>query len=101
MAFFSNVYTVFIQVMVLAVMVAVGFFGDRFGYFTEHAARLCNNLLFYVITPCVIVNSFLNVEYTRQSAGGFLRRLRALWCFMHWRQFLVFFYSEVVIGIKM
>ncbi|MBP3481565.1 MAG: AEC family transporter [Clostridia bacterium] len=71
MAFFGNVYTVFIQVMVLAVMVAVGFFGDRFGYFTEHAARLCNNLLFYVITPCVIVNSFLSVEYTRQSAGGF------------------------------
>lgn len=71
MAFLNNVYTVFEQVMVLAVIVAVGFFGDRFGYFTERAARLCNNLLFYVITPCVIVNSFLSVEYTRQSAGGF------------------------------
>lgn len=71
MVFLSNVYTVFMQVIVLAVIVCVGFFGDRFGYFTEHAARLCNNLLFYVVTPCVIVNSFLNVEYTKESAGGF------------------------------
>lgn len=71
MAFLNNVYTVFEQVIILAVMVAVGFCGDRFGYFTERAARLCNNLLFYVITPCVIVNSFLSVEYTKSSAGGF------------------------------
>ena len=71
MAFFNNVCTVFLQVMILAVMIAVGFFGDRLGYFTEHAARLCNNLLFYIITPCVIINSFLKVEYTRNSAGGF------------------------------
>ena len=73
MEFLGNAYTVFVQVMILAVIMAVGFFGDRFGYFTEHAARLCNDLLFYVITPCVIVNSFLNVEYTKESAGGFFK----------------------------
>lgn len=75
MEFLSNVYTVFMQVVMLALLVTVGFCGDRFGYFTEKAARLCNDLLFYVITPCVIVNSFLKVEYTRESAGGFFSAL--------------------------
>lgn len=69
--FFQNALTIFIQVMILAVIVAVGFFGDRFGFFTESTARACNNLLFYVVTPCVIVNSFLNIEFTKESAGGF------------------------------
>lgn len=71
MAFFGNVYTVFIQVMVLAVMVAVGFFGDRFGYFTEHAARLCNNLLFYVITPVRYCKFVSQCRIYAAECGGF------------------------------
>ena len=71
MSFLTNLFTVFMQVLTLAVMIGVGFAGEKVGFFTEKAARLCNNLLFYVITPCVIVNSFLNVEYTPQNASGF------------------------------
>lgn len=72
MTFLTNMYTVFIQVVILAIMIVVGFCGDKFGYFTEQAARLSNNLLFYIVTPCVIVNSFLNVEFNMQNAKGLL-----------------------------
>lgn len=65
-------YTVFIQAVILAIMIIVGFCGDKFGYFTENAARMANNLLFYIVTPCVIVNSFLNVEFNSQNAKGLL-----------------------------
>lgn len=71
MIFLQNMYTVLVQVLILAVLVTVGFFGDRLGFFTEKAARLSNNLLFYVITPCVIVNSFLSIEYSKQNASSF------------------------------
>lgn len=71
MIFFQNMYTIFVQVMILAVLVMVGFLGDKLGYFTEKAARLANDLLFYVITPCVIVGSFLNIEYTKENAVDF------------------------------
>ncbi|MBQ9506267.1 MAG: AEC family transporter, partial [Clostridia bacterium] len=38
----------------------------------EKTARACNNLLFYVITPCVIVNSFMTTEFSAQTAKGLL-----------------------------
>lgn len=72
MLFLTNVYTVFIQVLILAVLVAVGFSGDRLGFFTEQAARLVNNLLFYIITPAIIINSFVNVKFTKDSALDFV-----------------------------
>lgn len=71
MSFLSNMYTVFIQVLTLAVMIAVGFAGHKLSVFTETAARMCNNLLFYIITPCVIIGSFMNVDFTPRNAGGF------------------------------
>ncbi len=75
MIFFQNMYTIFVQVIILAILVTVGFFGDRFGYFTEKAARLANDLLFYVVTPCVIVNSFLTIDYSKDSAFDFITAL--------------------------
>ena len=41
-------------------MVAVGFLADRIGKFTHHAAKLATGLLFYIVTPCVIVKSFIS-----------------------------------------
>lgn len=72
MIFLSNVYTVFIQVMILAVLVFTGFLGDRLKFFPEKAARMANDLLFYIITPSVIINSFINVKFTKDSALDFL-----------------------------
>lgn len=81
MAFFQNMLTIFEQVMILAVLVTVGFCGDKFGFFTEKAARLANDLLFYVVTPCVIVNSFMKIEYTNESAKSFFTALAIAFIF--------------------
>ena len=70
--FFNYMLTAFMQVMILALLVLVGFLGDKTKLYTEKTARACNDLLFYIITPSVIVNSFLNVEFNAQNGKGFL-----------------------------
>lgn len=61
------------QVIILYIMVAVGFICDKTGLFTEKTARASNNLLFYVVTPCVIVESFLTTSLTDETAGWLLK----------------------------
>lgn len=69
--FLQNMGTAAQQVFVLYIIVAVGFIADRLHVFTEKTARASNDLMFYVITPCVIVDSFLNTTFSAQTAGGF------------------------------
>ena len=68
--FLQNCLIAVKQVVILYIIVAAGFVCDKAGVFTEKTARACNNLLFYLITPCVIVNSFLTTEFTAETAGG-------------------------------
>ena len=58
------------QVAILYIIVAVGVLADKTNLFTEKTARLCTGLLFYIITPAVIVRSFLEIEYDRETAKG-------------------------------
>lgn len=60
------------NVVILYILVAVGFIADMTGLFTEKAARLCTDLMFYIITPAKIVQSFLNMEFSRVSAMNLL-----------------------------
>lgn len=60
--FISNLLIVVKQVVILYLIVAVGFFADKAGKFTDKTAKLVNNLLFYIITPCVIINAFSTVD---------------------------------------
>ena len=53
------------QVAILYILVAVGFIADRTKLFTEKAARLCTDLMFYIITPAKIVQSFISMEFSR------------------------------------
>lgn len=53
---------------ILYILVAVGFIADRTKLFTEKAARLCTDLMFYIITPAKIVQSFISMEFSRESA---------------------------------
>lgn len=69
--FFQNMFTAAQQVIILYIMVAVGFIMDRLNVFTEKTARASNDLLFYVVNPCVIVNSFLNTAFSPESGKGF------------------------------
>lgn len=72
MVFLANAINVFTQVLILAIIVVIGFLGDRRGFFTEKTARGCNDLLFYIITPALIINSFSTIEFTKENASGFL-----------------------------
>lgn len=69
--FFQNMGTAASQVFVLYIMVAIGFIADKLHVFTEKTARASNDLLFYVITPCVVINSFLNTSFSKESASSF------------------------------
>lgn len=72
MQFFHYMAAAFGQVSILAVMVAVGFVCDKTKLYTQDVSRKCNDLLFYIITPAVIINSFLNVEFNPENGRSFL-----------------------------
>lgn len=72
MQFFEYMLAAFWQVAILAVMVGVGYACDKFGLFTEKTAKACNDLLFYIITPSVIIHSFMNVEFTKENGLSYL-----------------------------
>ena len=70
--FLQNMMTAAQQVAVLALLVVVGLLCDKSKIYTEKASRLTNDLLFYIVTPAVIVESFLRVERTGDSMKGLL-----------------------------
>ncbi|HIR53433.1 MAG TPA: AEC family transporter [Candidatus Onthovicinus excrementipullorum] len=70
--FIENMLTAAQQVAILAILVVAGLLCDKAGIYTEKASRLTNNLLFYIVTPAVIVESFLRVEMTPDSLNGLL-----------------------------
>lgn len=72
MQFFSYMAAAFGQVSILAVLVAVGYVCDKAGLYTQKTSKACNDLLFYIITPAVIINSFLNVEFNPENGLTFL-----------------------------
>lgn len=75
MAFLSNVFTAFTQVVILFIIAAVGFVCHKTGIYTEKASRLTTDLLFYIVTPAVIVRSFLSIEYNSGALRGLLLAL--------------------------
>ena len=70
--FIQNMSMAAQQVAILYLIVAVGFIADRIGIFKQTTAKKSNDLLFYVITPVVIVQSFMNMEYNRETISSFL-----------------------------
>lgn len=61
--FLKNMADTAQQVGILYLLVAVGFAADKLKVFKESTAKLSNDLLFYIITPCVIVQSFMNMDF--------------------------------------
>lgn len=70
--FFQNMSMAAQQVAILYLIVAVGFIADRIGIFNQNTAKKSNDLLFYVITPTVIVQSFMNMEFSKDTISSFL-----------------------------
>ena len=69
-AFFSNVRIAFEQLVMLYVIVAIGVAAERLKWFPEETAKRCTQLLLYIVTPCVIVKSFLTMENTPEALRG-------------------------------
>ena len=57
-----------VQVAILYLIVLVGFICDKVKLFTEATAKATINLLLYIITPCIIIDSFLKMEYSPARA---------------------------------
>ncbi|MDD6275372.1 MAG: AEC family transporter [Clostridia bacterium] len=72
MAFLQNMQIAAQQVGILYIIVLVGIICDKIGIFTEKTGKACTDLLFYIITPAVIINSFLTQEFNRDSATKLL-----------------------------
>ena len=58
------------QVVMLYIMALVGAVADKTGVFTEKTAKKCTDLLFYIVTPAKIIESFLNLEYSDRALRG-------------------------------
>lgn len=70
--FIENMVTAAQQVLILYIMIAVGFICDKTGLYQEKAARMTNDLLFYIVTPAIITQSFLSMELTKENATALL-----------------------------
>ena len=65
--FLENLAIAAKQVGILYILVAVGFICDKTGLFKEKTARLSNDLLFYIITPAVIITAFMSMDNTPEN----------------------------------
>lgn len=70
--FLSNVQIAAKQVGILYILVLVGFIADKTKLYTEKTAKACTDLLFYIVTPSVIINSFFEQEFSSESARNLL-----------------------------
>ncbi len=73
--FFSNMKVAAEQVIVLYLIVAVGFVADKSKIFTEKTAKLCTGLLMNIVTSCVIIESFMTLEYSANATKSLFTAL--------------------------
>ena len=64
--FFSNLQTVLIQVVILYIIAGVGFITDKTKIFTQADGKRLVDLLFNMILPIAVINSFLSMERTKE-----------------------------------
>lgn len=69
--FLDNVLIAAKQVAILYIIVAVGAVSSKVKIFPEDTATKCTNLLFYVVTPAKIIESFLVLDYSTEKIKSF------------------------------
>lgn len=68
--FLQNTLIAAEQVIMLCLMAAVGVIADKTGIYKEETAKKCTDVLFYIITPAKILESFFTLEYSKQAVKG-------------------------------
>lgn len=71
-SFSDNLQTVAIQVLILYLIAAVGFAADKTKIFIQADAKKLVDLLFNIILPIAVINSFLSMERTPEHIKGLL-----------------------------
>ena len=66
--FLENFVLIGQQVLVLFILIAVGFACGKLGAITEHASKKMTDIVLYVVTPCVMINSFQR-EFSAELLG--------------------------------
>lgn len=70
--FLGNMQAAAVQVAILYIMVLVGFICAKTGLYTKDTAKKTTDLLFYIITVAVIIKSFSEMVFTKDSAKSFV-----------------------------
>lgn len=70
--FFENLAIASKQVGILYILVALGFVVDKVGIYGEKTAKMSNDLLFYIITPAVMIQAFMKVDSTSENIKNLL-----------------------------
>lgn len=70
--FLSNMQSAATQVAILYIIVLVGFICAKTGLYTQETAKKTTDLLFYIVTVAVIVKSFSEMTFSKDSAKSFV-----------------------------
>ncbi len=70
--FLANLQTVAVQVVILYLIAFVGFFADKSKIFVRADATKLVDLIFNLILPFAIINSFLSMERTKEHIRGLI-----------------------------
>lgn len=70
--FLSNLQTVALQVIILYIIAGIGFVADKTKIFVRADAKRLVDLLFNLILPIAVINSFLSMERTKEHIVGLL-----------------------------
>lgn len=68
--FLSNLQTVAIQVLILYLIAGIGFIADKTKIFVQADGKRLVDLLFNLILPIAIINSFLSMQRTAEHIKG-------------------------------
>lgn len=67
----SNFLSVFQQVCILCILIAVGFLCGKLKFFTKESIKHLSTFVLYFVTPCVIINSF-NRDFEKEMFKGLM-----------------------------
>lgn len=68
--FLDNLKTIALQVFILYLMAGVGFVTDKVGLFKQSDGKRLIDLIFNVVLPIAIINTFIKMEYTPSHVKG-------------------------------
>jgi predicted permease len=69
---YSSLFVVQNQVLILFILMAVGFFAYKFHMFGDVGVKQMTELLLLIVTPCLIVYSFLHEKFTVDHVSGLI-----------------------------